>query len=285
MSATRYALLAAALAPLAAAQTAAQTPAQPSAPDAHPLGDAFPTWTFEIEPSAWFVAPGGKGRLPGSSSTSKFEDLNLDSPRASPQLEARFRSGKWGVQGSGMHFKIDDRSAVQSEGGTLGDVAFSPGDTLTSSFEFTSIELMGSYQLFGETLSFRDDGKRKFGYSLDALLGARYYRVEQGVQSVSASDSASGTWIEPVAGARLEMEFHEFFTLDVRTNVGYLPAGDNESLSWDIAVGGTFRPIENVGVQVGYRQLLVHLKDGGSDDRFEFRGAMAGLYLGASFRF
>lgn len=257
-----------------------------AAPAAPALGDTtFPTYTLEIEPSAWFVAPGGKGRLPGSTARQRFEDLNLDSPRFSPQLEARFRSGKWGIEASGMHFEISDRNATQSAGGTLGDVSFSAGDSLSSDFKFTSIELMGSYQFFGETLSFRDDGKRKFGYSVEGLLGGRFYDVEQKVTSATATDKGDGTWIEPVAGARLELEFHQEFTLDVRTNFGYLPAGGKESLSWDIAVGGTWRPFENFGVQVGYRQLMVKLRDGDDTGRYEFDGAMAGLFVGASLRF
>ena len=276
---------------LAQSGAAKAEPAAPAAggnatPAAPGIGDtAFPTYTLEIEPSAWYVAPGGKGQIPGSSSRQRFEDLNLDSPRFSPQIEARFRAGKWGVEASGMHFEISDRNATQSSGGTLGDVSFSAGDSLSSDFKFTSIELMGSYQFFGEALSFREDGKRKFGYSVQGLLGGRFYDVEQKVTSATTSDKGDGTWIEPVAGARLELEFHQAFTLDVRTDFGYLPAGDKESFSWDIAVGGTYRPFENFGVQIGYRQLLVRLRDGDGAGRYEFDGAMAGVFVGASLRF
>ncbi len=279
-----------AMPPVARAQAEGSARADPPAATGNPgapgIGETrFPTYTLEIEPSAWFVAPGGKGGLPGSSSRRKFEDLNLDSPRFSPQIEARFRSGKWGVEASGMHFEISDRNATQPSGGTLGDAAFSAGDTLSSDFEFTSVQLMGTYQLFGQTLSFRDDGKRKFAYSIEAMLGGRFYDVEQRVASATASDTGDGTWIEPVAGARLEMEFHESFTLDVRTDFGYLPAGGKESLSWDIAVGGTWRPFDNFGVQIGYRQLLVRLRDGDDAERYSFDGAMAGLSAGVSIRF
>lgn len=261
-------------------------PAEVAGGGALAIGDTtFPTWTLEIAPSAWYVSPGGKGRLPGSTASLKFEDLNLDSPRWSPQVEARFRSGRLGLHASGMHFEVSDRSGAQPAAGTLGDVSFAAGDVLSSSFEFTSIELLGSYQLWGRTLSFREDGGRKFAYSLDALLGARFYDVEQRVASATATDSGDGTWIEPVAGARLEMEFHGAFGLDVRTDFGTLPAGGKESFSWDIAVTGTYRPLENVGIHIGYRQLLVRLHDGDDAGRFSFNGAMAGLFAGASVRF
>lgn len=255
--------------------------------DAAPgIGDTtFPKWTFEIAPSAWYVAPGGKGRLPGSTSRQRFEDLNLDSPRFGPQIDLRFRSGSWGAEASGMHFEVSDREARQSDGGTLGDVSFSAGDTLSSDFKFTSIQLLGTYQVFGQTLSFREDGKRKFAYSLDARFGGRFYDAEQKVASATGSDKGDGTWIEPVAGARLDMEFHEFFALGVRTDFGYMPAGGNESFSWDIAVAGTLRPWENFAVEVGYRQLLVRLRDGDGTGRFQFDGAMAGLFAGVSLRF
>jgi opacity protein-like surface antigen len=75
------------------------------------------------------------------------------------------------------------------------------------------------------------------------------------------------------------------FTVDLQSEIGFQPVSDRTSWSWGVMVGGTWRPMENVGVRLGYRQLLFDLKNGADADEFKFRGGMAGLFAGIELRF
>jgi opacity protein-like surface antigen len=69
-------------------------------------------------------------------------------------------------------------------------------------------------------------------------------------------------------------------------NGGYLPLSDSESYSFDLIVGGQWRPIKNVGVQIGYRALFFGIETGESDNAFELSEAsLQGLYAGVTLSF
>ena len=74
-------------------------PAQAQPGAAAPGPDlAVPAWTVEFRPSTWYVAPGGKLRLPGSAATAadmELSDITLDKPRLSPFVELHIMRGPW----------------------------------------------------------------------------------------------------------------------------------------------------------------------------------------------
>jgi hypothetical protein len=90
----------------------------------------------------------------------------------------------------------------------------------------------------------------------------------------------------PIIGGKLTMDITRRFTIDLQTTFGYFTdGGDKASFTWDIFPGFTYYPLENVGLQIGYRQLLYRLESGTKDQPFEWAGAMAGIYGGLSIRF
>ena len=66
---------------------------------------------------------------------------------------------------------------------------------------------------------------------------------------------------------------------------GWLP-GTTDSAGLDIVVGGQWRPVPNVGVQVGYRALFLDIESGDGNEAFEIGSAsLQGLFGGVGFRF
>jgi opacity protein-like surface antigen len=252
-----------------------------------------PRYTLEVEGAAYYVAPGGDLRLPSSTVRGDKVDvssLNLDSPMLSPYLEFTFKPGRWGFTASGIWFNTDDKQATQGEDGRIGNIAFSAGDRLDSTLEFWSAEAEVLYRLVDDHPLYDGKGRESLLASLDLRFGARVYDVDTSIVSVSGVSAGAATstdqfFAEPVIGFKGELDIYKCFTIDLTTTVGMGPWGDTSSYSWDIIVGGAWRPIENFGVLIGYRQLLFNLQNGDGASEFEFDGAMAGLFAGLELRF
>ena len=82
------------------------------------------------------------------------------------------------------------------------------------------------------------------------------------------------------------MNIVDRFDIDLQVLAGGFDAGrGHSSFSIEIVNGYTYRPIENVGVQVGYRLSWYSLQDGSDVNRFDYTGAVAGLFAGVVIRF
>lgn len=248
-------------------------------------------WTFQFEPATWYVAPGGKLRLPGSAATGNGDKVdlsafNVDSPRLAPYGELHVRRGDWRLAFSAFRVATDDRGAVMQSGGQLGTLMFSAGDRIESSLDLTSADVLAAYRFFHPRKGDRDEGGFTYVPMLEAHGGFRLYDVDFDARGPGGSTSGDAFFVEPFIGARFSMDLAEQFTIDVQTSVGaFNDGGDRSTVSWNALVGFQWHPVENVGIQVGYRQLAFSLIDGASPARFDWRGAAAGLYFGAVIRF
>jgi hypothetical protein len=243
-----------------------------------------------FEPALWYSAPGGQLSLPGGGGEGDavwMEDLNLDTPRATPSGELHIRSGDWRVSLLAFAFGSGDRDATAPEDGRIGPVSFAEGDALTASLDFASYEATVGYRVDWLPKKWDFSADEEFGASFEAIGGLRVYDLNASVRGAGGEGSVDELFAEPVAGVRLSMLVIEEVTIDAQTTIGFFSdGGGRSSISWDVLVGFMWNPTENLGVQVGYRQLAFNLQDG--DDRtedFRYRGALAGLYVGAVLRF
>ncbi|MCW5777735.1 MAG: hypothetical protein KIS87_14965 [Phycisphaeraceae bacterium] len=251
------------------------------------------SWTVRFEPAVWFVGASGDLRLPGTAASGNGQkldmgDLNLDSPRASPFGELHLKRGPWRISLSGLAFSSGGRDFAAAGPGQLGPIAYDAGDMLALSMEYTTFSATGGYEFLTAERGTTDDGGVKLRSRLIGFAGARFHDVDFDASlqaAAGASVSADNLFAEPIAGVRWELDIHERFVIDVVGAAGAFGWGDQSSWSADIVVGFTWRPVENLGVQIGYRQLVVGLKDGDAPEQFEWRGAVAGLYAGAVLRF
>ncbi len=246
-----------------------------------------PEWKVRIELDAWYVAPGGKLTLPtsGGGQTVNLSVMDMDNPRVSPLAEVDLRVGKWRISFTGFSFQGNTDASAATESGQIGNTAFSAGDQLKTSLEFQSLEATGGYRVWDVAMNPKN-GVYAMVLGVDAIAGARLYDTSVSIAQASgpAVPSQDEFFGEPIVGIKADFDFYKAFSIDLRTTFGYMP-GDQSSWSWDIAVTGVYRPIENVGILVGYRQLLFDLTSGQGNSEYEFNGGMAGLYTGIELRF
>lgn len=262
-------------------------------------------WTLRIEPSVWFVAPGGDVKLPaiaelspsgndvginsigsGFSEFANLSDLELDRPEASPSGEIHLGYDNWRVCLRGFSSSTDaDTRATGS--GSINGMSFVADDVIESSLDFLAAEAEVGYAFWHNTPKLNADGKVPFRSTVEGVGGVRLYDVDWAIQNVRTSSQleAEESFFEPLLGGRFAMEFYQQFDIDVQLTVGGLPLDDNSSFSVDVMAGFAWRPIEQFGVQLGYRQLLFNLQSGSDVDEFEYDGALAGLYGGIVLKF
>lgn len=248
-------------------------------------------WTLSAEPGVWYTAPSGKIRLPGGTSTAKTElaDLNLDSPRLSPSGELNLRHARWGASLRGYAFAVSDRTPdVPAAAASLGILSgLGPVSGARLSLEVREFEAEGSYRFFVWENTPREEGGFRARSSLDAVVGLRYIEMDwsvAGTASGSPFDRAvSEEFLHPIVGLKFSLDLFEQTTIDAQNTFGFM-TGDRESFTWDILLGFQWRPTENFGAQIGYRQVLMRMNDG-EDTGFSYEGAMAGIYFGAVFKF
>lgn len=253
-----------------------------------------PSWTLRLEPMAWYASFAGDLEMPGNPGTAQnafdLENFDLDEPRFAPVGFVHIQFDKWRFSVGGVFVSADDREGSVDQGGTLGDLNLAAGDVTNSSIDFWSAEIQAAYRLIHKKMGTTQDGKDRVVFGLEPVVGVRMYSADVEIEALSGassglSTSGDDTFYEPIAGLKLEGEFAEAFTVDLQTNFGYGPWNDRESFSWDIMIGGAWRPIPNVGVRIGYRQLLFDLESGSGSETFHLDGSLAGLMLGVEVRF
>jgi hypothetical protein len=276
---------------LALPLAALSAPALAQEPHKHAKGFEAPDsvlykdWTIRFEPSAWYAAPSGDLRFPGEPAGTPetlVADLNLDSPRLSPFGEFHIRaSDRWRFTLSAFAFQAEDRGAIVERDGFLGTVPLAAGDPVESSLTFASGEAAAAWRIPYEIgRQFQD-----FEGRIELIGGTRFTHFDLDVAAPAGGLNQEHFFLEPIAGAKLNMDITERFSVDLQTTFGFWGAGEKSSFSWDIVVGFMYFPIENVGVQVGFRQYFVSLQDGDEEDKFQYTGALAGLYGGISIRY
>lgn len=256
-----------------------------------PIPEARVRWEASIEPAAWFASAGGSLKLPGAGGSGKTQlsAMNMERTHLTPTGEINLRRGDWGAHVRGFAFSTTN-TATGTLGAPIGDVVLTGSDSLESTLDLSAFEIEGTYRLWRVDRSPRDGGGHKLHVDFDLVFGARLYDVDWVVNRLTAGpspsmDRTSETFLEPLLGAKLSMEILEQFDIDVQLTGGGLPIGDHSSISLDIMAGFAWRPIENVGVQAGYRQLAFQLEDGSGTEEFRYWGAVAGLYFGVKFLF
>ena len=282
---------------LALAGAPAAVSAQESAPGPRSAEDAPVRWpwlkdpdafTVQIQPRFWYTSPAGKIRLPSTTTrgdTVKINDLGLDEPRISPFGEIRIRADAWRFTISGANYNID-HAVTAGSGFQLGNVSVSPGDTVHTEYDLTVVQASVGYRFW--TKDFGADGggePDRTVLRLEGVGGLRVIDNEITFMGMSDSSHAAEFFAEPFVGADAELQVARDFSIDVGFNAGALPLGSHSTFSVDMSLAFTWRPVEAVGLQIGWRQLLFGLKTGSDAGEFSNRGSLAGLFGGLVIRF
>lgn len=256
--------------------------AQQTADTTDPLAPQTKPWSIQLEPSIWVPAIGGDVRLPGGVGKAEFERFDVDDPTLTPMGELTFRHERLTISVSGFGFSMSENASVDTDS-SVGGLNFPAGSGGDVDVDFFSAQATVGWRVWQEPLGEND---RRITLSLHVYGGVRGYDFKTTFTTVGgASVSESDGWVEPIFGARFVADILEDFTLEVAVDAGAMPLGDHTSASLDIIAGIQWRPHANVGVQFGWRQLLVYLKDESGADEFSYEGALAGLFGSVVLRF
>lgn len=233
-----------------------------------------PPWTIRLEPMVWAPALRGDVGLPGGS-TLDLETVEADENEIIPAGRATLRFDDWSVMFRGFAFGLDT-TATASNGFALGSGAIAAGDRVSTELDLAGFDLTLGYTIWTPIDRPQDEVRLAF----DLFAGARLHSLDLSIAEAAggAESSADNTWFEPIGGVRLALDLPYRFALGVSLDAGGFSTGDDSSFSWDITVGFTWRPIENVGLEIGFRHLQMDLSDGEGAREFEFDGALAGLF-------
>lgn len=252
-----------------------------------------PKLTLSVEPSVWYVAPGGQIRFPSVAASLtddiRLENINMDSPRLSPFVELNVHSGsRWGGTLRVVTMSANSRGFTTSSPMQFGDTALPGGTTASTSLDYLQAEAEVRYALYPY---WRDEETTRstmhwdtLDHRLDLVGGVRLLDFSLGVsRDVSGVSTpvaaANSTFVMPYAGIKGSVIIAEKLTIDLTTNFGGMAGlGHKQSFAWDILVGFQYHATPNLGVQIGYRQLLLRLNE--TDSHLKWDGATAGLYFG-----
>lgn len=253
--------------------------AQPSVPP-RGRGDE---WVIRVQPRVWFVAPEGDVRLPGSSREVDVGRLDLDELRVAPYGQLDVQVDRLLFSFSGMSTK-NSSDLTAGRAFTLGGVDVSAGEDFDARLRFSTFNITGGYKVWQH--NFTDDARSDALPARNVLRvwgvgGVRVNDLDFRLQTADQRQQADDTWIDVVGGIKTEFQFLDAFSADAEATIG----GLDGSFSLDVAFSLSYRPVDWVAAQVGYRILFISREDGSGSGQFDYDGSFAGLYAGVTFRF
>lgn len=281
--------------PTASAQLAPTAPTAPATLNAPSRAPSFdpaaidPGWSFRIEPAVAFMAFDGDISFAGpapSTPALEVETLNLDSAVIGPYGELHARKGRWSLTSRAVNISVEGDAAATSAG-LLGGVAFVAGDTLSSSITYTNADVLAGYRFFSRLTGVDAFGREELRIALDAQVGVRLhdFELESRLPASLAAESAEGFFAEPVGGLAFDLSYRQTYGFDLYINGGGFDTGSRDSTSFDVGVSFAYQPRPWIGAQIGYRLLVIDLRDGQGAGAFEYDGSLAGLYWGLRLAF
>lgn len=235
------------------------------------LGSPKP-WTLQIEPTLWYAALDGDvlvNAAPGDGRLN-IRAVDLDEPSPQPAGEIHFRADRLTFTFSGFNVTAEEAGPTQQAFAWSG-VGAGVGEVVDASISWTSIEALVGWRLWSWPAPENIDPEVTL--ALLAQGGARLHHFDMEFRTPTGLADAAEPFFEPVLGLRLEIELTAQFSIDLAVNVGWWPGG-NEILSTSVLVGFQWRPVPNLGVQIGFRKLTADAEDG---DTLQFDGSVTGL--------
>ncbi len=274
-------VLLAAVAPAALAQEAAEAKKHSETiyvPDPNPPAPAIvgstdepwepARWKLQFEPTVWFAAMGGDVQA-GNGPKAEFKDYGEDADSAHLGLSLRgmYRKDRWTVMADGFWLDFDE-----------GDAG--------SSIDFTlwSADVNLGWELWEWKRERVVNGKSKDTGVVARVIpyaGLRVIAPDVTTDTGAGDFSGSDEFLFPLVGLRIELEILEWLSLDTGVDFGGLDLLGDDAYSFDWTLNIRVMLSDNIGAQIGFRQMYMDLE---SDDVL-LDGSIGGLMAGVTIRF
>jgi len=236
---------------------------------------------FEIEPRLWYAALSADLTFDGGGGTLDSDDRGFDGAEASFLGRIRVRTGDLSFSLAGFAWETDETGAAEGDF-SVGGIDVAAGERFTVDLEYDSVEFIGRYEFWRESLEPAWEGGDPVVLRFEAGAGARAYAVDADFAVVGGERrSDDGTWVEPVLSAAFAADLGRTLTIETEFAAGFFDTGDRESSSFDITLRGELGITEDFAALVGYRFVSQNLED----DAFSLEGSLAGLFVGFTLRF
>jgi hypothetical protein len=216
-----------------------------------------------------------------------LERLNLDNPRFTPAGAVTISADRWRFSFDGASYSENVHTTADSSF-TLGDVTAAPGDALRTALDYSSFEITGGYRFLSyefKGLTNTPETVPDVVLNLYGIAGVRLTDIKFDIEKGAVSSSSDQFFVEAIGGARAELQVIHGFSMNLQLTGGGYADSDRYATSFDVAVSFGWRPVNNVGVEIGWRQVLHDMKDGSGNGEFTYNGAMAGLFTSILIRF
>lgn len=264
----------------ALAQEAGQGGADTAGSSSLKLEHPLQKYAVSIEPMVW--APGLRGdiELPGSSKID-VETTDADETQIAPAGRVTIKADRLSFQFRGFAYSNDD-TASASGAFDLGGAAIGAGTRIENDIDVYSFDATASWEL----PTIIDNPTDEVRLAFDVTGGVRVTSIDMSLSPAGGGAGASldDVWAMPILGARMKLDLPHRTGLNVAGDVGWLPT-DDEAFSWDITVSFFWMPLENVGLEIGFRHLQQDLEEGEGAGRGNFDAALAGLFGALVIRF
>ena len=210
----------------------------------------------------------------------EFSDL-FDKLEVALMGYAEYRYDRWSIALDASYVSLKETVT-----GPLGRVPLSFG------LDQTIVDLRLGYQVLC-----RQTGSDSWGrccyprmLSLDAVVGARYWNLEQDNELVLpgggvVSRSTSNDWVDPYVGARFRWQFAKRWSVSLYGDVGGFGIGDGSDLTWQLQTMLRFQITRGFFVGLGYRHLDIDRVEGSGATANGIDAAYSGPLLGIGFQF
>lgn len=210
-------------------------------------------WEYEITPYLWASSLDGTTRIGTvqSRTSASFSDL-LEHVDFGLMGTFEARRKRWGILADGIYIKLSSSDTT-----AIGE--------LDSDVRQQMYSLAAAYRVTPGPVA------------VDLLGGFRYNKVKVELDSALGSRSNSGSFWDPVIGARVLIPLNERWTL-----VGHGDYGTRSGNSdWQLIGGVNYRFNDRFSGKFGYRHYHLDIEE----DNFDYDMATSGFYAGLGIRF
>ncbi|MCH2153977.1 MAG: hypothetical protein MK089_11620 [Phycisphaerales bacterium] len=252
------------------------------------LSESDSELTFDFTPGVWLLRVRGKA----SNGPGNQPDLRLDTQLGLTDLITAFRGeaviskGDWSVRIAGSTFDSSG-STTAEEFMEWGNIALSPGDDFTSTFDMSFMAAELQWELWNplgkKTLT--DEHPLRLG--MGPHVGISWIDIDQTLTSGLQTVSNGSAWWSIWGGANLEFEFDmkrfvswiDSIRVQAMAGLGATPI--DGGLMWHAGGGAQIFFTPNFSASIEYRYEKYTLEDGDWNLTPNFQG----LFLGGTIRF